>query len=97
MMSSSIYESFFDTSPIAYLIFRSDGKIKHANNTACSLFGYSKTEIQLYQQDTIFNSSDNLFSSWVRQQKDSGYFKGMINGKSKDGNTFPLQIFSNII
>lgn len=97
MMSSSIYESFFETSPIAYLIFHSDGKIKRANNTACSLFGYSKTEIQLYQQDTIFNSSDNLFSSWVRQQKDSGYFKGRINGKSKDGNTFPLQISSNSI
>ena len=94
-MSSSIYESLFDTSPIAYLIFCSDGKIKRANNTACSLFGYSKTEMQLYQHDTIFNNSDNLFSSWVQQQKDSGQFNGLINGKGKNGNTFPLQISSH--
>lgn len=96
MMSSSIYESLFETSPIAYLIFGSDGKILHANIAACRLFGYSKTEIQLYQYDTIFNNSGNLFSNWVTNQKDSEHFNGRISGKGKEGNTFPLQISSNV-
>ena len=97
MMSSSIYESLFDSSPIAHLVISSGGKIKLVNKTACNLFGYSQIEIQLHEKDTIFNNSDNLFTNWMQQQNDSRHFNGMITGKRKDGNLFPLHISSNFI
>ena len=97
MMSSSIYESLFDSSPIAHLVISSGGKIKLVNKTACNLFGYSQIEIQLHEKDTIFDNSDNLFTNWMQQQNDSRHFNGMITGKRKDGNLFPLHISSNFI
>ena len=85
--SLRMYKEFWDNTTDAMILVRvRDGQILDVNPSACSLYGYSRTQFLL---KTIYDVSDDPVST--KSVADNKYiyvpFRYHINS---DGNTFPL-------
>lgn len=76
----------------------SEGIIENINNSACSLFGYSKLEIlgkniKVLMPSPYHNEHDNYLSEYKRtgEKKVIGNLRH-VSGLKKDGTTFPMDL-----
>ncbi len=87
-----------NNSVIGVLYVNPDGTFNHANDTVCKMLGYSKKEVSTLSVDEIYpNYSKQRYAElWdnLRIEKTISLESQL---KSKDGNTFPVEIINNYI
>ena len=92
MINNDVFNQLFQQSPTAFFHTQLNGRILNANPVACTLMGYSLSEI-------IEKRSDQLFIiNHLRKELNTRYDNGSIKleavGIKKDGTHFPVEIFS---
>jgi len=90
MVSTSIYQSLFDTSQSAFFFAKIDGTILEANKAACEMFGYSEDELKRLGGANLLDTSDNLFTQMLSVKQREGTIKGILTGIRKNGEYFPV-------
>ncbi len=96
MLNHSVYESFFESSLNALLLSTTDGVILKANKAACDMFGFSEAEFQQLERFALVDTSDPSLSELLAQRAVSGESQGVITGKHRNGQRFPIKIASAI-
>ena len=87
------YQSIFESTSDAVLIFRFDGTIVDANPAAQRLYGYSYDElIGLSGKDIVHPNYYHLFKDYVRQVKTSGRFSAQSVDLRKDGSSIDVEV-----
>lgn len=87
----------FDRSLQANIISTvSNGKIVIANNAACKLLGYSKSEILTQSRSTIFDIKEISFKNMLKQRAAEGQSAGLVTAIKKNGKLLTCEITSAI-
>ncbi|MEO9031901.1 MAG: PAS domain S-box protein [Ginsengibacter sp.] len=87
----------FDNSLQANVLFSvSSGKIILANEAACKLLGYSKTELLTKSRSTIFDINEGSFKKLLKERAAGGHSTAIVTGIKKNGKVFPCEITSAI-
>lgn len=96
MVHSTLYQSFFDTSLIAFFLSEADGTIIEANKAASDMFGYTEEELRLVERMGLIDTNDDQYQQMLRNSEKKGVVKGILTGIRKNGERFPLE-FSSVM
>ncbi|RZU47196.1 PAS domain S-box-containing protein/putative nucleotidyltransferase with HDIG domain [Fluviicoccus keumensis] len=91
---NGFYQSVFEHSMEAVFLTSPDGTIFAANPAACSLFGYSESEMLLLGRSALIDSSGPAFAGFLEQRRHSGRARGEFEGIRADGGRFPVEVSS---
>ncbi len=97
MITTSAYESFFDTAFNACFISSPEGKIFRANAAACQMFGYTEQEMIQIGREGIIDTKDSAFIDFINYRNQYGKYEGVLSGIRKNGEHFPVVISSAVI
>ena len=83
---SDYHQVLFQDAPVATLVLTLEGKIKHANTAAQTLFDYSETEFQEYTLndlivENLIPAAQNTWGHLLQNKHDEGFF--IFQGKDK--------------
>jgi len=95
MMPSSVYESFFHTSPQAWIIATPEGGIMQANQAACDLFGYTEAALQNLGSNYILESDEQSIRQLLNGAAPGRSVEVGATGIKKNGERFPVRIVSS--
>lgn len=82
--------AFFTTIP------GENGCIAESNEAACKLFGYTAEEFKVIRQKDIIDYTDSNFQEALQHRDKNGFFKINTTGIKKNGDRFPIEIFSAV-
>lgn len=97
MVSTSVYESFFQSSLHALIIASPEGVILEANQAASDMFGYTVEELKNLGRTAVVDTDEPFFHQLMAERAVNKTIKGIITGIRKNGERFPLKISSVII
>lgn len=87
------YQSIFESTSDAVLIFGFDGRIVEVNPAACRMYGYSYEEmIGLSGKEIVHPDYYHLFKDYVRQVKINGQFSAQSVDLRKDGSPIDVAV-----
>ena len=78
----------FESSNDAVLLCSAEGIIEAANPAACRLFGWPKEAVRQIGLTALVDPADGRLSVLLKEQEQTGRFKGELNFKRKDGSVF---------
>jgi PAS domain S-box-containing protein len=78
------------------IITVSSGKIILANDAACTLTGYSKTELLNKKRTSVFNPNEISFRNMLRQRNAEGRTEALVNIIKKSGEPLTCEITSAV-
>ncbi len=78
------------------IITVSSGKIILANEAACTLTGYSKTELLNKKRTSVFNINEISFKNMVRRRNAEGRSEALVNIIKKSGEPLTCEITSAV-
>ncbi len=90
------YHAIRDNSIIGYFLAKPDGTLLDANNAACELFGYTEQEFKELNHHDYIDCDDKTLENIFSNRRKKGSLKTEITGIKKNGERFPLEIFSVI-
>ena len=92
METNKLFNQFFQQSPNAFFLTQPSGSISDANQAACTLLGYSLTEMIELGRDRLFHINH------LRQELSTRFENGSIKleaiGIKKDGTQFPVELYT---
>ncbi|MGZ3896899.1 MAG: PAS domain-containing protein [Flavisolibacter sp.] len=92
-----LYHRAFDMSLQANIIFTvSTGQIELANQAACKLLGYSKTELLTIGRGAIFVNDESSFKELQKEENAEWKFPGLTTAIKKNGKQFPCEVTSAV-
>ncbi len=94
--SEEKYRQLLESSMDAILLTAPDGAILSANQAACSMFGYSETELVQGGRTLVVDASDARLSEAIAERKRVGRFRGELMFIRKGGIKFPGEVSSNL-
>src|SRR5687767_7367100 len=87
----------FDRSLQANIISTaSNGQIVIANNAACKLLGYSKSEILTKNRSAIFDIKESGFKNMLKQRTAEGQSSALVTAIKKNGKLLTCEITSAV-
>ena len=89
------FRSLFENSPDAILLTIPDGNVIKANPAACRMLGRNEQEICEIGRDGVMDLADPRLSQALDERARTGFFRGELNVKRKDGTIFPAEISSS--
>ncbi|MEA3427379.1 MAG: PAS domain S-box protein [Bacteroidota bacterium] len=95
MMPSSVYESFFHTSPQALIIATPEGGIMQANQAACDLFGYTEAALQNLGSNYILESDEQSIRQLLNGGAPGRSVEVGATGIKMNGERFQVKIVSS--
>ena len=94
--SEEKYRTFFENSTDAILLATPDGKIKSANQAACTTFGYSEEELIKLGRSGIMDITDSRLSAFISERALNGRARSELTLIRKDGTRFPSEVSSAV-
>ena len=91
------YKALVDNSMSAIFFSKTDGRILEANQTASEMFGYSEGELKQVGRQGIIDLTDPGFQKLYAERKEHGRIKGELIGIKKNGERFPIEVYSSIL
>ena len=73
-----------------------NGCIAESNEAASKLFGYTAEEFKVIRRQDIIDYSDTNFQEALQHRDKNGFLKTITTGIKKNGEHFPIEIFSAI-
>jgi PAS domain S-box-containing protein len=73
-----------------------NGCIVESNEAASSLFGYTADEFKVIRREDILDYTDSNFQEALQHRNKNGFLKTITTGIKKNGDPFPVEIFSAI-
>ncbi len=95
-VSETKYRTFFENSMDAILLTTPDGGIVSANPAACSMFGYTESELISGGRAGVVDITDPRLPVLLKQRKKNGKASGKLTFIRKDGTRFPADITSTV-
>ena len=95
-VSEAKYRAFFENSMDAILLTLPDGGIASANPSACTMFGYTESELISGGRASIVDITDIRLSELLKQREKTGKASGELTLIRKDGTQFPAELTSSI-
>ncbi len=95
--SNQYYQSIFDNSLNAFFLTNPfDGSILDANKSACDMFGYSIQELKQIGRQGIIDHSKAHVQEKIKERNVTGKLNAEFEGIKKNGEKFPIEVFSVI-
>ena len=92
MINNDVFNQLFQQSPNAFFLTQPNGSILNANPVACTLLGYSLSEVVEKSSNQLFNI--NHLRKELNTRYDNGSIKLEAIAVKKDGTHFSVEIFS---
>ena len=90
------FQMLFDNSYEGYLLARPDGTFLEVNQAFCNMLGYSHNEfLELTRADITLPDDTNLREG-LRIRSETGYYKGNVKFRRKDGTIIDAEISSAV-
>ena len=90
------FQMLFDNSHEGLLLSRPDGTFLEVNDAFCRMLGYEREEFLKLTRQQITLAADPGINEGLRVRAESGYFKGAVKFKRKDGTIIDAEISSAI-
>jgi len=90
----ALYRLLFENGMDGLMLTAPDGSIYDANPAACRIFGRSREEILLGGRQGLIDTSDPRLARMITERARTGIAHGELNGRRRDGTTFPIEISS---
>jgi PAS domain S-box-containing protein len=90
------YRTFFENSTDAILLATPDGRIKSANQAACTIFGCLEEELVELGRSGIMDTTDPRFSAFISERTLKGKARSELTLIRNDGTRFPAEVSSAI-
>lgn len=94
--SEERHRAIFEHSMDAILLTKPTGEVLRVNPAACTIFQMSEAEICASGRNLLADQSDPNLPLWVNEQNKTGFAKGEITFRRKDGTTFPGEVSTAI-
>ncbi|HVW98802.1 MAG TPA: PAS domain S-box protein [Mucilaginibacter sp.] len=93
---NNYYKAIFDNSLSGIFLTVPGGNVLDSNQAALDIFGYSAEEMRKQTRETLFDSSDENFISFLTTRGNEGSAKGELTGIRKNGEHFPCEVSSAV-
>ncbi len=90
------YKLLIENSLSAFLLTIPDGTILEVNKAATNMFGYSPNEFKTITRQQIIDHNDHNFKIALKQRENNGYARVEATGIKKNGDRFPIKIYSSV-
>jgi len=93
--SEEAFRSLFENSADAILLTDPDGTVIKANPAACRTLQRTEQEICKIGRDGVVDLADPGLQPALEERARTGFFRGELNLKRKDGTIFPAEVSSS--
>ncbi|MCF4102687.1 PAS domain S-box protein [Gillisia sp. M10.2A] len=89
-------QGIFENASIAILLAKPSGEILDSNRVANQMFNYSSIELKGLRRDKLFDKEDKNLSNILQEREVKGSVRGVLTGIRKNGEKFPVQVYSSV-